>query len=73
MGYVTIELDVDDCPGVNHLEHVSITFIDFIFPRDSANLKNIPESIYIHPIILFRLCRLSTCQLEEKEGIFEYI
>ena len=22
MGYVTIELDVDDCPGVNHLEHV---------------------------------------------------
>ena len=22
MGYVTIELDVDDCPGVRHLEHV---------------------------------------------------
>ena len=25
MGYVTIELDVDECPGVNHLEHVSFT------------------------------------------------
>ena len=24
MGYVTIELDVDECPGVNHLEHVSL-------------------------------------------------
>lgn len=25
MGYVTIEMDVDDCPGVTNLEHVSFT------------------------------------------------
>ena len=24
MGYVTIELKVEECPGVAHLEHVSI-------------------------------------------------
>ena len=32
MGYVTIELDVDECPGVNHLEHVSFT-IALIFGK----------------------------------------
>ena len=31
MGYVTIELDVDDCPGVNYLEHVSNFYFIFVF------------------------------------------
>ena len=38
MGYVTIELDVDECPGVNHLEHVSFT-IAILFGQYYKNIK----------------------------------
>ena len=44
MGYVTIELDVDECPGVNQLEHVSFTIAlicgkYYIVPGNKKNIK----------------------------------
>ena len=44
MGYVTIELDVDECPGVNHLEHVSFTIALLFgqyYNKRNQNIKTI--------------------------------